>query len=85
LNLEGNKLGDKAAILILKSLVNEKQNLKILNLSKNNLSDSIADELNIALQNNYSINELYLHWNLLKSKAGCAIGNALIFNTNLKV
>ena len=46
--------------------------MKILNLSKNNLDDKIAESLKICLDG-CKLNELYLHWNSLKSGAGKVI------------
>lgn len=45
LNLEDNKLGDKNIMKVLKALLNSNNKLKSLNISKNYLTNEIAEML----------------------------------------
>jgi Ran GTPase-activating protein (RanGAP) involved in mRNA processing and transport len=59
--------------------------LKILNLSKNRLTDSIHTNLNFFIKSSHSLEEFYLYWNQLKEKSCQAIFEAILKITNVKV
>ena len=84
LNLEDNKLGDKISIKLFESLQNN-TTLKKLNMSKNFLSDAIADSIKALFQKNFYIQELYLHWNLFKTPGGIKIFQGILENESLMV
>ena len=54
--------------------------VQILNLSNNNLSDTIANQLYDLLKENKDLLELYLTWNRFSSVTGVKIFEALIIN-----
>jgi Ran GTPase-activating protein (RanGAP) involved in mRNA processing and transport len=83
LNLEDNKLGDYAILKLLEGISRNKS-LRILNLSKNYISDRVCGELKNILDSN-EIYELYLHWNLIKAQGGKDIFEGLKSNESLKV
>jgi Ran GTPase-activating protein (RanGAP) involved in mRNA processing and transport len=66
LNIENNKIGNDGAKLLLEGLARCKK-LRILNISKNNLSDTIAQSLYSFILSVRSLDELILHWNYLGS------------------
>jgi len=85
LNLEDNRLGSKAANLIFSALL-ENRTLTKLNLSKNLLTDTVADQLRLLFACAESaLKELYLFWNQLRGDSGVVIFPALAANTSLKV
>ena len=71
INLEDNQLRDRSASKLLNSL-SQNQSLKYLNLSKNILTDEISDSMINLLEKGY-VEEVYLHWNTLKSGFGSKI------------
>lgn len=83
LNLEDNKLGDEAVFELLNGLQMSKS-LRVLNLSKNLLTDRVCGELKNILYR-CSIYELYLHWNRINAKGGIEIFQSLKSNETLKV
>ena len=83
LNLEDNKLGDYAILKLLEGISRNKS-LRILNLSKNYITDRVCGELKNILDSN-EIEELYLHWNLIKAQGGKDIFEGLKSNESLKV
>ncbi|KAL4456118.1 hypothetical protein ABPG74_014079 [Tetrahymena malaccensis] len=83
LNLEDNKLGDYAIIILLKGIMQNKS-LKILNLSKNYITDKVCTDLKNILEQN-ELYELYLHWNLIKAQGGQMIFEGMKSNEYLKV
>jgi hypothetical protein len=84
LNLEDNKLGDENIIRMLKAL-NQNPIIKSLNISKNFLTNKIADLLASIIKSNDHLTELYLHWNQLKGPGGLAIFEAMLDNDNLAI
>ena len=58
--------------------------LKVLNLSKNYLTEDIAKSLTHVLERSV-VTELYLHWNLLKAPFGKLIFANLLENERLAV
>lgn len=84
LNLEDNRLGDKISVKLFESLQTN-TTLKKLNMSRNFLSDAIADSIKTLFQKNYSIQELYLHWNLFKPQGGIKIFQGILENEVLMV
>lgn len=68
LNVEDNKLGDYAIKKLLKGVLANKT-IRILNLSKNNLTNRICEDLKVILDSN-ELHELYLHWNVLTAPGG---------------
>ena len=65
--IEGNRLG-LSAVIILQAL-QEHSRLKVLNLSDNNLTAYVAENLATIIKNNSSLEELYLSNNGLKTSA----------------
>ena len=53
--------------------------LKYLNLSKNLLTDDIAESMSIFLEKGY-LEELYLHWNALRGHFGLKTFTHLVEN-----
>ena len=62
LNIEDNKLGDKAVEQLCSHLAFNKV-LQILNISKNYLTNNVAQSISSLLSSNDNLVELYLHWN----------------------
>lgn len=60
------------------------KSLRVLNLSKNLLTDRVCGELKNILDL-CKINELYLHWNRIYAKGGIDIFEGLKSNSDLKV
>ncbi|EGR31140.1 leucine rich repeat protein [Ichthyophthirius multifiliis] len=86
LNLEDNKLGDKAINMILQSVLNNINNSLItLNISKNYISDKCTNSIVNVIEGSLSLREFYLHWNLLKGISGQLIFQTLSLNHSLKV
>ncbi|KAL4510557.1 hypothetical protein ABPG72_004711 [Tetrahymena utriculariae] len=83
LNLGGNKLGDTAVKDLFQSIL-KNQNLRILDLSDNNLSDNASQYLGQIVKT-CSIFELYIGWNQLRASSGKEIFSALTENNYLKV
>jgi len=83
LDLEDNKLGDYALILLLASLTANKS-VRKLNISKNYATDKICDLLVSVIAASH-LTELYLHWNQLKGESGSKIFEALVENDSLLV
>ena len=69
MNLEDNKLGDSSTIILLQVLQSNRS-LKRLNLSKNLLTNKISEAMKELIQKNTYLQEIYLHWNQIKSKGG---------------
>lgn len=79
LNLEDNSLRDNAVHILCQALANANNSrLRVLNLSKNSLSNSIVDVLCRALTQTITLEELYLHWNLIKGNGGTKIFEVLV-------
>lgn len=78
-------IGNKGAQIILEGLLEKQVQLKYLNLSKNKLSQEICESLKEYLVENEYLDELYLHWNEIRSKGFSLIGEAMMENNNLKV
>ncbi|CAD8076292.1 unnamed protein product [Paramecium sonneborni] len=84
LNLEGNNLKDLAVLTILKTL-NDSKSIRVLKLSKNQITDIPMEALGQLLKKNNSLQEVYLHFNLIKNPGGLTIMKGLIKNQFLKV
>ncbi|KAL4468591.1 hypothetical protein ABPG74_005094 [Tetrahymena malaccensis] len=82
LNLENNKINDLGFYQIYPALI--ESNITILNISKNNLTDSCCEGISGLLKNSQLI-ELYLHWNNISSQGGLAIAQGLEQNNSLQV
>ncbi|CAD8053199.1 unnamed protein product [Paramecium primaurelia] len=83
LNLEDNKLQESLIIDILDRIAYNRS-LKIVNLSKNNISNNCVNALSNMLITNEDIAELYLHFNKLNGIAAVQIFNNM-HKSNLKV
>ncbi|CAD8076826.1 unnamed protein product [Paramecium sonneborni] len=84
LNLEDNQLGDLLAQELFKSM--QKNNtVKLLNVSKNQITNASYPFIKQMIETNDSLEELYLHWNLIKGSGGAELFKALIPNKNMKV
>lgn len=81
--MEDNKLGDYAILTLLQGVENNKS-LRVLNLSKNFISDRVCGSLQSILDSN-ELKELYLHWNLIRGVGGAQIFAGLKSNDQLKV
>ena len=68
LNLEENHLGNQVTAVLLEALLSNRS-IKYLNLSKNLLSDEIAEHFKNYLETS-PCKELYLHWNNFKYQFG---------------
>ena len=75
---------NQLAILVIFKALKENSKLKVLNLSRNNLTGQVADDLANVTKNNPSLEELYLSQNDLRSSA-TVILQALKENSQLKV
>lgn len=84
LNLENNKLGDKISLKLFESLQTN-TTLRKLNMSKNFLTDFVADSIKALFQKNYFIQEIYLHWNMIKTQGGIKIFKGILENESLMV
>lgn len=84
LNLEDNKLGDKAVKIICEGLL-KNFSLKRLNLSKNYLTTNIGESIKSFLVKNPYLNELYLHWNQIKGVGAQKIFQGLLENETITV
>jgi len=56
------------------------QQLKYLNLSKNNLNDECSEYISDMLHFNESLNVLFLHWNKIRSRGAILLAKALETN-----
>jgi Ran GTPase-activating protein (RanGAP) involved in mRNA processing and transport len=59
--------------------------LRLLNLSKNLLSNSLALRLKKYLMEDNCLEELYLHWNEITDKGGKYLFDSLMYNKTLRV
>jgi Ran GTPase-activating protein (RanGAP) involved in mRNA processing and transport len=84
LELEDNKLGDFNIVTLCKSL-QKNRTLKVLNLSKNYISNRSVEYIAGLLDGSFYIEEMYLHWNQITNEGGKAIFTALLENENLRV
>ena len=81
LNLEGNKMGNKNAILLMNALAYTNK-LTYLNLCRNDLGDPIVQAVYTLLELNNVLLSLLLGWNLITSK-GVRIVEGLMVNQTL--
>ena len=84
LNLENNTLGDDGVENLVNSLIKNNQ-LKVLNLLKNYLTDKSSIHLYPYLRYTLNLFELYLHWNNISADGGVLIAHALEANNYLAV
>jgi len=84
LNLEDNKLGDKAVKFICEGLTTNFY-LRRLNLSRNFLTNLIGEPIKTVLLKNPYLAELYLHWNQIKGPGGQKIFQGLLENDSITV
>ena len=84
MNLEDNKLGDKAAKIICEGLLTNYL-LRRLNLSKNFLTSSIGDSIRNVLSKTTYLQELYLFWNQIKGVGAQKIFQGLLENETITV
>ena len=78
--IEGNQIGDKSVKLIWKSL-QYNNNLKFLNISRNNVTDVGAREISIMLLINNKLNVLFMHWNKVREEGGQKIAKSVLAPT----
>lgn len=84
LNLEGNKLGDAAIMLLCDGLA-VNHSLQSLNLSKNCLTNFCTDKLREFLEQNTSVKKLYLYWNQIQGQGGINLLKGISSNSTLKI
>lgn len=84
LNLEDNKLGDKISLKLFEALQNN-STLRKLNMSRNFLTDAVADSIKTLFQKNFFLQEFYVHWNLFKTPGGIKIFKGILENESLMV
>lgn len=84
LELESNFLNEMIAIPLLENLVTYNR-LRLLNLSKNLLSNAFAFKLKKYLLEDECLEELYLHWNEFTDKGGKYIFDGLASHKALRV
>lgn len=84
MNLEDNKLGDRAVKIICEGLL-KNYSLKRLNLSKNYLTTQVGESIKSVLCKNPYLNELYLHWNQIKGIGAQKIFQGLLENETITV
>lgn len=84
MNLEANKLGDKAVKIICEGLI-PNYSLRKLNLSKNYLTSYIGESIKTFLLKNSYLRELYLFWNQIKGVGAQKIFQGLLENETITV
>ncbi|CDW87404.1 UNKNOWN [Stylonychia lemnae] len=85
LNFEGNLMGDECCKEICSGIV-QSLHLKILNLSKNNLTDVGAQYISEVLSFEGNLmTSLLLHWNKIRSKGAILLAKALRSNYTLQI
>ena len=84
LMIEGNQTGDKPVILIWKAL-QYNNNLKFLNISRNNVTDIGATEVAKMLLMNNKLNVLFMHWNKIREIGGQKVAKAFLKNDSLQI
>lgn len=63
--MENNRIGNKGVALLAKAL-QENKSLVNLNLSRNEINDDGAEAIASMLKINYGVQNLGLHWNMIK-------------------
>ena len=76
IDLENNRIRDLGAKALFKALMHN-NTLSKLNLSQNMIGDMCANELREMLENQLTLQELYLKWNNFRSEGGIAIAQGL--------
>ena len=84
LNLEGNKLGDMNVLTLCDGLMINRT-IRILNLSRNCLTNISTLKLGLFLERNPPLKELYLYWNRIQGKGGCNLIQGLMKNNTLRI
>lgn len=84
MNLEANKLGDSAVGLLCDGIA-VNRSLKILNLSRNFLTNFCTEKLGGFLDQNNSLKQLFLYWNQIQGQGGNNILKGLSGNSSLKI
>jgi Ran GTPase-activating protein (RanGAP) involved in mRNA processing and transport len=84
LHLENVDINESTAKKFLKD-VTENRTLKVLNLSRNNLTDASVAPICEVLDQCQSLDSLYLHYNKIFGKGGMQIAEALEHNGNLQI
>ena len=84
LMLEGNQTGDKPVCLIANAL-QYNNNLKFLNISKNNITDIGATAVAKMLVMNNKLNVLFMHWNKVRETGGVKIARAINKSDSLQI
>jgi hypothetical protein len=84
LNLESNRLGDKAVKLLCEAVVSN-TSLRKLNLSGNYITSSSCEAIKDILLNQRYLAELYLHWNQIKPDGGQLVLDGLLENQTIRV
>lgn len=63
-------------------MIESNKSIRILNISKNYVTDYLADSFREVMTKNHYINELYLYWNNLKAKGAKVIFESIIESDN---
>ena len=81
MNLSGNNIGSKGAILICEQVENCPW-LRSLDLSRNYITKTAAEAIHGMLKVNDTLLELYLHWNQLKTDGALMVLEAIAEHNN---
>lgn len=84
LMLESNQTGDKP-ILVICNALQYNNNLKFLNISKNNVTDIGANAVSKMLVMNNKLNVLFMHWNKIRESGGVKIAKAIQMSQSLQI
>ena len=84
ISFEGNLMGDKNLRILSESIMHNAR-LRVLNLSKNDITDKSATNICKILDHCTSLRGLFLHMNKFQGKGGLQIANTLRENRNLEV
>ena len=83
-SFEGNQMGDKN-LNIFSRLILDSIRLKVLNFSKNVLTDKSAENICAILRHCVTLRGLFLHYNKIRGPGGYEIANTIQENRNLEV
>jgi Ran GTPase-activating protein (RanGAP) involved in mRNA processing and transport len=84
LNLEGNRMGDKALEVVCEAL-SYSRTIKVLNLSKNEITDKGVPHVCKVLEHCGSLEGLFLHSNRIMGPGGLKIAEQLQGNKNVEI
>ena len=77
-------MGSDNTITVLNGIL-KKNTIKILDLSKNCVTNTAIDKICQLIKKNNKVKELYLHWNQIGNEGAKNLFSALRENTNIKV